>query len=396
MDNPGVKSNLLLALALFAAALRGAQAKEDPWPDMMHPRAPQTPLEIVFKPWHCPTCIAEGLLPPLEKPRTIEMMRQPIEQLAKQLDLEPGYTVIETPHFRILSDLGKGSVKWKDGTYNRADVERLKEIFPKLVIGRDGSSLDRHERAHLYHIRVERIYSHMAELLDCKEPWLGMHAPYELYLFADFNEHHAFNDRYIGRANDKAGVQDHKKDAPNFMLFTTAESQVAAVNGKGDRVFSNHVIHNVAHNLADGFGNYYRETWAWLEEGIAHYYERRENPRFNTFCWAEGKKPADFLKPDWESSIYNLVRRGKDTPFPQWCEKLLPGELSGVEQGLCWSMVQYMVETEPIRFTKMWQKLNDYKEKPDASTCIEHAFGVPPSVLHTRWREWALEAYAKR
>lgn len=385
-----------LTLGVLACLCGRSLAKDDPWVDVMNPRAPLTPLEIVFTPWTCSTCVAQGILPATAGDKIVRMMRQPVGDLAKLLELEPGYIVIETPHFKILSTLEKCPAKLKDGQYVRADLERLKTIFPKLVIGREGANLDAHERAHLYHIRLERLYSHFAALLDCKDPWLGMHAPYEVYLFYDYGEHHAFNDRYIGRAMDKAGVQDHKKEEPNFMLFTTSESQVAANDGNGDRVFSNHVIHNVAHLLADGYGNYYRETWAWLEEGVAHYYERRENPRFNTFCWAEGRKPPEFLKPDWESSVHNLVRRGKDTPFQQWCEKLLPGELTGIEQGLCWSMVQFMIETEPIRFAKMFLKQNDFKEKPDAATCIEFAFGAAPSVLHVRWRDWVLATYAKK
>ena len=93
-------------------------------------------------------------------------------------------------------------------------------------------------------------------------------------------------------------------------IVAAGKIQVARNKGKGDTIFANHVVHNVAHNLVDGHGNYYRETWGWLEEGVGHYYERRENPRHNHFCWSEGKPPANFLKPDWEGVIFGVVRRG--------------------------------------------------------------------------------------
>jgi hypothetical protein len=320
-----------------------------------------------------------------------------MEELAKTVGLEEGsWIVIESPHFKLLSALRASKVKLKDGPFVRADLERLKTIFPKFAVGRDGALLDPHERAHLYQIRAERVYAHFAALTDCKTPWLGMQGPYELYLFDDYAEHHTLVDKFVGRANDKAGVPDHQKEKPAYMMFTTAESQIARNpgGGKGDQIFHGHVVHNIAHNLADGHGSYIRETWGWLEEGIGHYYERREQDKGNTFCWSEGRPPAEFLKPDWESVIYGLVRRGRDDPLSQWCEKLQPGQLTGTQNGMSWSIVKWMIETEPIRFTKLMQKLDDYENKPTCEQSIEFAFGISTTVLHQRWREYVLKEYA--
>lgn len=381
-------------LLLLCAIPAGAQSDDKGYEDDTNPRAPGTPLEVVFTPYYCTRCAEEGKI--AEK-KSVQLMRRPMEDLAKILALEEGaWIVVETPHYRILSTLKASKVRLKDGPFVRADLERLKTIFPKFAIGRDGAFLDAHERVHLYQIRAERLYAHFAALTDNKTPWLGMLAPYEVYLFDDYAEHHVLVDKFVGRANDKAGVPDHQKEAPNYMMFTTAESQVARNpgGGKGDAIFHGHVIHNLAHNLADGHGNYHRETWGWLEEGLGHYYERREQDKGNTFCWSEGRPPAEFLKPDWESVIYGLVRRGRDDPLSQWCEKLQPGQLSGTQNGMSWSIVKWMVETEPIRFTKMLQKLDDYENKPTCEQSIEFAFGVSTTVLHQRWREYVLKAYA--
>jgi hypothetical protein len=89
--------------------------------------------------------------------------------------------------------------------------------------------------------------------------------------------------------------------------------------------------------------------------------------------------------------VYNQVRRKKDTPLSEWCEKLQPGELTAVEHGLCWSMVTWLIENEPIRLAKLMTQIDDIKTKPTASQSIEFAFGVAPTVLHQRWREWVLE-----
>lgn len=376
-------------LALLCSAVRAGPAK---WVDEMHPRSPSTPLEIQFTPYYCTQCQEEEILQ--GEPETVTLMRQPAEKLAAELG-STKWVAMRTPHFRMFCDLRRTKVKWKDGTFVRADFERLRQIFPKLRPGREGANLDAHERAHLYHIRAERVYAHFAALTDNKEPNLGMKGPYEIYLFDDYAQHHALNDAYIGHANDKTGMHWHVKELPNFILVTVAESLVALNSGKGDKILSGHFIHTLAHGLVDGHGNYFRETWAWLEEGLAHYYERRENPKHNTFCNSEGRRPQDLLKPDWESHVFNVLRRGKDTPLSNWCEKQIPGELADVEHGLSWGIVKWMVETEPIRFTKMLRKLDDWENKPNSAECIEHAFGASPTVIYQRWREYVLENWGR-
>jgi len=381
----------LAALLLTAAAVAGPKGKVV---DEMHPRSPDTPLKIVFRPYYCELCAEEGRIE--REDRVISMMRMEVGRLAKVLDLDKGWIVIESPNFKVLSTITRTKVKFKGSRFARADLKRLQEIFPKLRGGREGVTVNAHQRAHLYHIRVERVYCHFAALTDNKQKFLGMQSRYQLILLDGFNPYHTLTDQFIGRGQRVAGIQHHMKETPNFNLFVTSEQQTSRTKGKGDRLFNNWVIHNIAHNLVDGHGNYYRETWGWLEEGVGHYYERREGENHNTFCWSEGKLPADFLKPNWESVIFGLVRRGRDTSLNRWCEKLQPGELTGIENGISWSIVKWLIETEPIRFTKLLRKLDDYQAKPNSAQCIQHAFGCSPSVLHRRWRKYVLENYNKK
>ncbi len=377
---------LFLCLVAFVATA-GPDAPED----VKHPRSPESPLTVVFTPWYCTQCVKEERCEARDGPFSV--MHMDLMDFAKHCDLDKKWLYIETKNFKIVSTLGKSKIKFKHNRYARGDIERLKTIFPKLKPGRDGILLNAHQRAHLYHIRAERVYGHFAALTDNKKPWLGMQGHYQLFLLDDFNEYHTFADDFVGRAQKLAGVQQHVKEKPNFNMFATSEQQVSRTKGKGDSTMQNWFVHNLTHLFIDGYNNYYRETWAWLEEGLAHYYEKMENPRHNTFCFAEGAPPKSFLKPDWRPIIYGLVRRGKDPGLARWCEKLQPGELSGTENGMTWSIVEWLVETEPVRFTKLLNELNDYKAKQNASQCIQKAFGVTPSVLHERWRKYVLDTY---
>jgi len=386
---------VLVCAATAAGAAGAAVATRDDKKaeDVVHPRAPTTPLPIELEPWWCPTCIAEKLIKPSEL--KLEMMHKPVAQVAAQLGIKDGeWLALQTPHFKIFTTLKTSTAKFGDSVYARADLERLKKLMPDVQFGPEGARIDEHQRAHLYHIRLERQYAHFAALTNNTKPNLGMAAMYEIYLFSDYTVHHDFCDRYIGGRNDKGGVQWHIQEPPNFILFSCSESQVMALTAKGDGPLANHLAHNVAHLLVDGYNGYFRETPAWLEEGLGHYYERRENPRWNNFCWAEGKPPTDFTKPDWETIIFSLVRRDKDTPFGQWCEMLQPGELTGIENGLSWSIVRWMIETEPIRFTKMLDAMHDVQRNLKPGELLQDAFDCSPNVLYQRWREYVLKEYA--
>jgi hypothetical protein len=103
--------------------------------------------------------------------------------------------------------------------------------------------------------------------------------------------------------------------------------------------------------------------------------------------------PSDFTKPDWETTIFALVRRDRDPPFAQWCEKLQPGELSGIENGLTWSYVKWMIDTEPVRFAKMLHSMHDLTTNLTGAQEIDVGFSVAPSVIQQRWRDYVLKNY---
>ena len=105
-----------VALLLLGVGLAHAGPK-DTYVDEVHPRATDTPLEITFAPWYCALCLAEERIH--AEPRDLEMLRMPVEKLAQVIELEPGWIVIETPHFKILSELGKTRIRLHDSVFLR-------------------------------------------------------------------------------------------------------------------------------------------------------------------------------------------------------------------------------------------------------------------------------------
>jgi hypothetical protein len=386
---PDVRSlAVLTALLLLPAPASGQEGDET------NPRSPGTPLEIVLGPWYCTECVENGTIE--DDGREPQLMRMAASKLAATLGLPGDWIAIETPHFSILGTIEKATLKFKESRYAPYDVERLKTIFPGVKGNSQGVTLGPHERLHLYHVRAERVYAHLAALTGNDKPFLGMPNRYEILLFQSYEHHHAYVDRFVGTSNDKGAVQWHFRDAPRMISVSMCADLTESQFGRTDSVLANHFLHNVAHSLIDGSHDYYRETWAWLEEGMGHYYERRESPRFNNFCWAEGAPPAEFQKPDWRTTVLAILRRERDRPFSQWCEKLQPGELDGTEHGLAWGIVEWLIEAEPLRFAKLISLNDDLVANRTCSQAIEEAFGVSSNVLYQRWRDWAEKEYAKR
>lgn len=384
----------VLLLGLSGAVFGRAASAGDGYEDEVHPRAKSLPLVIEFAPWYCARCAEEKRIPP--EARALVMNRIAVADLAALLDLRDDWIAIETPHFKLLGTLEKSDLKFKDSTFAEADLRRLKTIFPELALGSQGVRLDPHQRLHLYHLRAERIYAHFAALSGNDKPFLGFPQRFELYLFQTYPQHHAYVDRFVGSAEDRGAIQWHFREEPRILALSTCADLTEAASGTSDAILGSHVIHNIAHVLVDGCDGYYRETWAWLEEGLGHYYERRETPRYNNFCWAEGAPPTEFYKPDWESTVLATLRRKKDDPFVQWCEKLRPGELTGIEHGLSWSLVRWLIEEEPLRFAKLLGTIDDTVNSYTSSQAIEATFGCSPTVLSQRWREHVLATYGRK
>jgi hypothetical protein len=353
--------------------------------DEKHPRAPDQPLNIQVTPWYCPLCLKQELI--AGEPRSIELMRDPAAIMAEKLGVRRNWVVIESPHFRIFSTLKGARIKHSDSTFAAADLLRLKEVFPSFKVGCGGTYVNAHQRAHLYHVRLERQYAHFSALTANTKKWLGMLRPYEVYLFEKDKPYGVFRQQILGRANVEEQVAfEHITGKKNFLVFGTC----ARFHKAGDRQLNNRVMHMVSHMLVNGLNNFYSDIWAWLEEGFGHFYERRESEVHNHFCLGFGRVPAEWERGNWRKKIRHAVYRKKERPLSLWCEKLQPQELTEWERALAWSYVDWLMKADPVRLAKLLEMGSRSGERTQAADAISEVFGVTPHVLHDRWRNYVL------
>jgi hypothetical protein len=389
IDKPLRAAIVLVAnLALVPLALAGPTPVAE-----RHPRLPDQPLQVRVGPYHCPTCVKKGLQEAPEEGASIRLLRNTPEEFAHKVKLRSGWFAIETPNFKIFSSLKSARIKHSDSRFAAADLQRLREVFPTLKPGSTATHLTGHQRAHLYHVRLERLYAHFSALTGNKKRWLGMHGRFEIFLFEKEKPFRAFLKQALKRGNQTQDtVMYHEPSEPNFQVFGAFAKHFRG----GDRQLNSVVFHSAAQLLVNGHRNYYSDVWAWLEEGIAHYYARRECDRQNHFCLRGGHPPPELVRGNWRKKIHYSVYHKEDASLGHWCEKLQPHEFAPMEHALSWAIIDWLMRTDPVRLSKLLDRssVRDAK-RGTASEAIEDVFGVTPHVLHDRWRSFVLKEYRR-
>lgn len=378
-----IREAVLLALPVLAGTAAGAPVDET------NPRAPDQPLPIKFTPWHCQECVERKLLD--AQPRDIPIAGIPASELANSLKIRRTWFVIESPNFRVFSTLAGARIKHGDSVFAAADLVRLKEIFPDYDVGGQGSFVTAHQRAHLYQIRVERILSHFRTLTGNQKRFLGMGDRFELCLFESKKEFQAFVEKELARPYNRRTPLERKHftGGDNFYLVSTA----ADLYKGGERELNNTVLHHVAHGVVNGHNDYVSAMWGWLEGGFAHYYERKESDKHNFFCLVGADPPREFTRGNWRKKIRHMVYRKKDPSLGLWCDKTHAQSLSGAEHAMAWSIVDWLVRTDPVRLAKLLDIAAQEDDRPSCSEAISNVFGVDAYGLHDRWRAHVLEQY---
>jgi len=99
------------------------------------------------------------------------------------------------------------------------------------------------------------------------------------------------------------------------------------------------------------------------------------------------------MKSNWRRKIRHLVYLHKDPSLGNWCEKTSPYQLTGTEHVIAWSIVDWLVESDPIRMSKLLDLSSDGRHIYSAADAIEEVFGITPYVLDERWRKYVLKNY---
>jgi hypothetical protein len=142
----------------------------------------------------------------------------------------------------------------------------------------------------------------------------------------------------------------------------------------------------------------------WINEGLAHWFQRRIDPRWNSFTQNEGGL-AD-LRPlwKWEQETRQLILAGKGAPFSEMYTWRDFTQISFIDHILMWSRWDYLMTLGPEKFATF---MFEVKGRVDPKTwvadeaelvaatreALRKAYGLTPLSLDERWKEWVLKTY---
>ncbi|MCP3918197.1 MAG: hypothetical protein GY711_21820 [bacterium] len=323
----------------------------------------------------------------------------------------------ETERFKLGFGLGRIKVTQKEKEKIRAECARLREFLPDVP--EKPRTMDPWLRSHLYAQRLQDVWDEMIDILgvieedfpDGTKPWdttgkymgqgphLGQKGQYEVLIVPSEGASRAYLKQYYGLLT-KLTQRWNLTDLDVLQLVV----HIQQGGLKTDEALHGHVAFNVVHQLLDGYKHYSYETPVWIHEGLAHWVERRINPRFNTFDSSEGAVAEMTRKHKWQPPTRKLVTQGKAPRMAQLVGMKSYAELELEHHYTTWSMVDFLMTEHPDFLGTLLDAIKGlYNDKfiDDGTgmwdvhrrTFVDD-LGMNYQQFDAAWREWVLATYS--
>ena len=325
---------------------------------------------------------------------------------------------IETKHFEIGVALPQAKVTGDERDKIRAELTEMQAYFedinPKTRI------LDPWLRAHLYAKRVEETYADVQEFLGVTDedfadndviyntsarkkymgigPHLGQLGKYEILFLPS-------EGAAVTYLKNKLGLTTKLSQRWNIVERETEMLVVHIGQGrmKVDESLHGHTVFNIVHLLLNGYKHYSYELPVWATEGVAHWFERKLNPKWNTFDSAEGAAAEMTKKADWTGPVKKMISSKKAPSFPALIGLRTFAEFELEHHYATWSIVDFLMTAHPEFLPHYMASLsgmkdaNGYDDNSEMANVQRQLFkeklGMSYSQFETAWKEWVAENY---
>ena len=331
------------------------------------------------------------------------------DDVASKLPSGHGWTFLETEHIRFASNLGPSSLKKKDLKELEEELAVLREAF--VGVPDKPKKLDPQLRLHMLALRCERFYARFQEVIgvtdedfpetrDMNGPYmgngryLGESDKFEIIWHASRTTHHMFTLENMGFEVTDA-LRWHF--APQHKVAASVPAEDSDL--RFDPWLYPHTVHQLSHMMLCAYKHFSYDPPVWLDEGLAHYFERSINPMSTTQDGVEGTGPHRGDHQDWEGKDAKLVRKGKAPTLAQMMRLKTFGDLTQDLHVAAWSMVTFLVEEHPEGFAKFVGGVKGQLDSEGYPTgqdlpglqreLLKEAFGWTPAEFDEAWQEWA-------
>lgn len=325
---------------------------------------------------------------------------------------------VETDHFRLGFGLGPYKVTQDEKKALRAELRRVAEnwdeVDPKMRV------IDPWMRTYLFALRLEDLYTEFQELLGVTDedfpapgqawdtkgkfmgsgPYLGQGDKYEVLILTSGNATKDYLRHHFGLRHDRT-------QRWNILELDKLHTVIPAERHlRVDRALHGHVVFNVVQTLLIGYRHYSYDLPVWLREGVAHWFERRVSPEYNSFDSSEGAVAEMTRKDNWQAETRKLVVREE---APSLARLMAIRDFAGLElehHFTTWSMVDYLQREHPgflaVLIDRLSGLLNE-QNVPDGSELTEvhrdvfrEELSMSYAAFDRAWREWVLASYSAR
>jgi len=314
---------------------------------------------------------------------------------------------IETDHFAIGCALEEVDFP-KDREAKDRTEQDLAQLRRKLrTIPAKPKKLDRWLRAHLYAHRLEALYADFAERTgydpDRTDLHLGSPKKFVVLLFGKQSNMVRFFRRFTDYTGEDP-VRWYLKDNSQMILVAAED----AFDGFLSRDETMHcfVVHNAVHNMIDACHDYSYDMPLWFEEGLAHWYVRQVDERYNSVS-ADKEMGIDYATA-WEWPRRVRARMVHDF-FPKHDEMLPWGygqKMTYTDHMFAFSRVDFLIQKKKGGIGDYIRGLHGL---PIGETGVSHdavvarqaevlesVFGLDGPKFDAEWKAWVLRTYPKK
>ncbi|MFQ5505525.1 MAG: hypothetical protein ACE5F1_12110 [Planctomycetota bacterium] len=327
---------------------------------------------------------------------------------------------VETKHFKIGSALAGWRLPGDKKTRKkiRRELKLLKRKLPRVPT--KVKKLDPWLRLHLLAQRCEEVYADMSKRLGVTDedftsetsqrdglvrgPYFGQPSKFLILVLTNESNLSRCLSGLIG--TESRFPKRHYFAKTGSLFFATAVEHNPAFLGH-DTGMHCHVVWNLVHMLVNGYRSYTFVMPVWFGEGLAHWYARRIDPRFNNLG-QDKEYQADAKKyDDWARKVRARVKFDYFTPMAKMLRWVNYDAFKFDDHMMAWSRIDYLMSLgdEKLRVFLNTMKSRFYPEGSapgleqvlaQQEKALELAFGTDADGLDRLWKAYVLRVYPKK
>ncbi len=343
----------------------------------------------------------------------------------RQLETRTQFTFLETAHFRLASSLADAPLPLDLGQRRRLQDELELLRSRGYATPTQPRMLDRMLRAHLYALRLERLYEDVSRRFGVCDadfptaaprrrdasylgegPFFGMRQRFLVVLCENESTLARYCDAFLKRNTNHNGVRHFFREE-GCLFFGAAEiGQQASV--ASDRALNAALAYNLTHNLVDAFRYYWHEMPFWLQEGFAHWQRRQVDDTTDVFTFLPTGLPEKSRPIDWPTSVRARTQLTNFTPLRDVLPWLDDRKIEFGDHMAIWSRVDFILRRHPAAFGKLMHAIKGPEMKgasftPTAERLLQRqldalttVLGWTPEAFDAEWTAFAKETYPRK